>query len=232
MPLVELDTPGGAMEALVTSPATGAGPWPGVVIIHDVFGFSQDVKDISRRVADAGYLVLTPNLYSRGGGARCVTKVMRALFAQKGEAFDDIRTAKSYLEGLDGCAGPIGIAGFCMGGQFAIVMAAGEGFKASAPFYGVPAPRGLDDLLKGACPMVASFGSRDPMGAGSPGRLRKALEANNVVHDVKVYDGVGHSFANQLPAQPIQRIVGFGYDQAATDDAWGRVFAFFGEHLK
>jgi carboxymethylenebutenolidase len=80
--------------------------------------------------------------------------------------------------------------------------------------------------------MVASFGSRDPLGAGSPGRLRKALEANNVVHDVKVYKGVGHSFANQLPAQPIQRIVGFGYDQAATDDAWRRVFAFFAEHLK
>jgi carboxymethylenebutenolidase len=220
------------MEALVTSPSTGEGPWPGVVIIHDAFGFNEDVKNISRRVADAGYLVITPNLYSRGGAARCVTKVMRSLFAQKGEPFEDIRTAKSHLGSLEECAGPIGIAGFCMGGQFAIVMAAGEGFKASAPFYGVPAPRGLDDLLKGACPIVASFGARDPLGAGSVGRVRKALEANDVVHDVKVYQGVGHSFANQLPAQPIQRIVGFGYDQAATDDAWGRVFAFFGEHLK
>jgi carboxymethylenebutenolidase len=201
-----------------------------VIIIHDVFGFGEDVKNISRRVADAGYLVLTPNLYSRGGGPRCVTKVLGALMAQKGQAFEDIRAVKRHLEGLEDCAGPIGIAGFCMGGQFAIVMAA-EGFKASAPFYGVPAPRGLDDLLKGACPMVASFGSKDPLGVGSPGRLRKALEANAVVHDIKVYKGVGHSFANQLPAQPIQRIVGFGYDQAATDDAWARVFTFFGEHL-
>ncbi|HTK67346.1 MAG TPA: dienelactone hydrolase family protein [Pseudonocardia sp.] len=230
MGLIELDTPGGPMEALLTTPATGTGPWPGVVLVHDVVGFTQDVKNISRRVADAGYLVVTPNLYSRGGGARCVTKVMRALMSQKGEAFEDIRTAKTHLEGLDECAGPIGIAGFCMGGQFAIVMAA-DGFKASAPFYGVPAPRGLDTLLAGACPMVASFGSRDPLGAGSPARLRKALEANGVEHDVKVYEGVGHSFANKLPAQPIQRIVGFGYDEAATDDAWKRVFAFFAKHL-
>jgi carboxymethylenebutenolidase len=231
MPLVELNTPSGPMEALVSSPSTGSGPWPGVVLIHDVFGFGQDVKDISRRVADAGYVVVTPNLYSRGGGARCVTKVLRAMQSQQGEAFEDVRTARSHLEGLEECTGSIGVAGFCMGGQFAIVMAT-DGFKASAPFYGVPVPKNVDDLLKGSCPMVASFGSRDPLGFGSPARLRKALEANDVVHDVKVYEGVGHSFANKLPAQPIQRIVGFGYDQAATDDAWRRVFAFFAEHLK
>src|SRR5581483_4734771 len=194
-----------------------------------IVGFGEDVKNISRRVADAGYLVITPNLYSRGGGARCVTKVMRALMTQKGEALEDIRAAKDHLAGLDDCAGPIGVAGFCMGGQFAIVMAA-DGFKASAPFYGVPAPRNLDSLLQGACPMVASFGSRDPLGFGSPGRLRKALEANGVEHDIKVYDGVGHSFANKLPAQPIQRIVGFGYNEEATEDAWRRVFSFFAKH--
>jgi carboxymethylenebutenolidase len=43
---------------------------------------------------------------------------------------------------------------------------------------------------------------------------------------------VGHSFANKLPAQPLLRITGFGYNQAATDDAWSRVFAFFEEHLR
>lgn len=80
--------------------------------------------------------------------------------------------------------------------------------------------------------MVASFGAKDPLGLGAAGKLTKELTAQNIPHDVKAYPGVGHSFANDLPAQPLMRIVGFGKDEAATDDAWNRVFAFFGEHLR
>jgi carboxymethylenebutenolidase len=78
---------------------------------------------------------------------------------------------------------------------------------------------------------VASFGSRDPLGRGAPDRLRAETAAKQIDTDIKVYPGVGHSFANALPGQPLLRIAGFGYNQAATDDAWSRVFAFFGEHL-
>ena len=51
------------------------------------------------------------------------------------------------------------------------------------------------------------------------------------VTDIKAYRGAGHGFANKLPGQPLLRITGFGYNRAAADDAWSRVFAFFGEHL-
>jgi carboxymethylenebutenolidase len=78
---------------------------------------------------------------------------------------------------------------------------------------------------------VASFGGRDPLGRGAPDRLREVTAAKQITTDIKVYPGVGHSFANILPAQPLIRIAGFGYDQAATEDAWSRIFAFFGEHL-
>jgi carboxymethylenebutenolidase len=61
--------------------------------------------------------------------------------------------------------------------------------------------------------------------------LREVTAAKQITTDIKVYPGVGHSFANILPAQPLIRIAGFGYDQAATEDAWSRIFAFFGEHL-
>ena len=53
-----------------------------------------------------------------------------------------------------------------------------------------------------------------------------------IPHDVKFYADAGHSFANPYPAAPLLRVVGFGYDQASTDDAWGRVFTFFDEHLQ
>lgn len=78
---------------------------------------------------------------------------------------------------------------------------------------------------------MASFGARDLLGKGAPEKLREVLAAKQIANDVKVYPGAGHSFANTLPGQPLLRIAGFGYDDAATEDAWSRVFAFFGEHL-
>lgn len=112
MTLVELEVPGGPVEALLATPTTVDGPWPGVVVVHDIYGFTQDVRDISQRVADGGYLVLTPNLYSRGGGPRCVVRVLRDLVAQHGQALEDVAAAKGFLERRDECAGPIGIIGF------------------------------------------------------------------------------------------------------------------------
>jgi len=106
-----------------------------------------------------------------------------------------------------------------------------KGFGASAPFYGTPLPRNVSATLDGACSIVASFGRRDPLGVGAPARLRKVFERNGITADITVYPDAGHSFANRLPGQPLMRITGFGYNAAAAEDAWSRVFAFFGEHV-
>jgi carboxymethylenebutenolidase len=196
----------------------GEGPWPGVVVIHDAIGYGPDNESISRRIAAAGYLALTPNLYSRGGSAGCITRVIRELLTQRGRALDDILAASDHLRAMPQCTGSVGIAGFCMGGQFALVMSP-KGFAASAPFYGTPLPRHLCATLEGACPVVASFGRRDPLGIGAPARLRKVVEDKGITADIKVYPDAGHSFANQLPGQQLLRITGFGYNEAATQDA-------------
>ncbi|MGH3969526.1 MAG: dienelactone hydrolase family protein [Mycobacterium sp.] len=229
MTTIQIDTPDGRIDALLDLPE-GQGPWPGVVVIHDAFGYGRDKEATNERIARAGYVALTPNMYARGGRARCITRVMRELLTQRGRALDDILAARDHVKAMPECSGRVGIAGFCMGGQFALLMSP-KGFGASAPFYGTPLPRKLDETLEGACPIVASFGARDPLGRGAPDKFRKAAEAKQIPTDIKVYPGVGHSFANTLPAQPLLRITGFGYDRAATDDAWRRVFAFFGEHL-
>jgi carboxymethylenebutenolidase len=226
---ITIDAPDGPIDALLGVPE-GEGPWPGVVVIHDAFGYGPDNESISSRIAAAGYLALTPNLYSRGGRARCITRVFRELLSKRGRALDDILAAGDHLRAMPQSTGTVGIAGFCMGGQFALVMSP-KGFAASAPFYGTPLPRHLSDTLEGACPIVASFGRRDPMGIGAPARLRKVVQDKGIAADIKVYPEAGHSFANQLPGQPLLRITGFGYNEAATEDAWSRVFAFFGEHL-
>lgn len=230
MTTIEIDTPDGPIDALLNTPP-GNGPWPGVVVIHDAFGYGPDKEATNNRIAQAGYVAVTPNMYARGGRIRCITRVMRELMTQRGRALDDILAARDHLQSMPDCSGQVGIAGFCMGGQFALVMSP-KGFGASAPFYGAPLPRHLSQTLEGACPIVASFGGRDPLGKGAPEKLREVTAAKEITNDIKVYPDVGHSFANTLPVQPLLRISGFGYDQAATDDAWSRVFAFFGEHLR
>jgi carboxymethylenebutenolidase len=229
MTTIEIDTPDGLIDGLLSVPP-GDGRWPGVVVIHDAIGYGPDMQSTNDHVARAGYLTLTPNLYARGGRARCVTRVMRELLTKRGRALDDILAARDHLLGMPECSGRVGIAGFCMGGGFALVMSP-QGFGASAPFYGTPLPRNLGETLDGACPIVASFGGRDPLGVGAANKLRKTTAAMNIVADIKSYPGAGHSFANKLPGQPLLRITGFAHNEEAAEDAWSRVFAFFGEHL-
>ena len=230
MKTIEIDTADGPIDALLSVPE-GKGPWPGVVVIHDAFNYVPDSKLVSARIARAGYVALSPNMYARGGRARCVMRVMRELLTKRGRAVDDILAARDHLQALPECSGQVGIAGFCMGGGFALIMSP-KGFGASAPFYGTPLPRDLSQTLDGACPIVASFGRRDPVGIGAADRLQKVVDDLDIPSDIKAYQGAGHSFANKLPAQPLIRIGGFGYDEAAEADAWSRVFDFFGEHLR
>jgi carboxymethylenebutenolidase len=226
---IEMDTPSGPIDALLTIP-DGQGPWPGVVVVHDAIGYRPDNESTSARIAAAGFVAITPNLFSRGGWPRCVTRVFRELLTQRGRALDDILAARDHLQSMPDCTGSVGVVGFCMGGQFALVLAP-KGFGASAPFYGTPLPRHLGETLEGACPIVASFGRRDPLGIGAPSRLRKVLDDKGIAADVKLYPDAGHGFANKLPGQPLLRIGGFGYNEAATEDAYRRVVAFFNEHL-
>ena len=229
MTTIQIEAPDGPIDALLDIPQ-GKGPWSGVVVIHDAVGYGPNNELISQRIAQAGYLALTPNMFARGGRARCIPRVMRELLTKRGRALDDILAARDHLQSMPECSGRVGMAGFCMGGGFALIMSP-KGFGASAPFYGTPLPRNLSETLDGACPIVASFGGRDPLGIGAPNKLRKVTTAKQITADIKAYPGAGHSFADKLPAQPLLRIAGFGYNRAAADDAWSRVFAFFGEHL-
>ena len=229
MTTIQIEAPDGPIDALLSLPR-GPGPWPGVLVIHDAVGYGRDKEAINERIAGAGYVALTPNLYSRGGLVRCITRVMREVGMQRGRSVDDILAARDQLQAMPECSGRVGIAGFCMGGRFALVMSS-KGFGAAAPFYGTPLPGNLSETLDGACPIVASFGGRDLAGRGAPERLRETAAAKQIATDIKVYPDAGHSFANALPAQPLLRIAGFGYNEAATEDAFRRVFAFFGEHL-
>lgn len=217
------------MNNVVLEKPVGNGPWPGVVVLHDALGVSADIRNITRRFADNGFLATAPSLFAGRNPARCIRSVVREVLAQDDEAVGDILAARTSLMNNPDCTGKVGVVGFCLGGGFALLVAP-KGFDAAAPFYPSVLPK-YDTLVEGACPIVASFGARDPMNPGNAGRLRKTLDRKGIENDVKVYPGVGHSFANVMPAQGLARIVGFGYNAEATDDAFARVFEFFGTHL-
>lgn len=217
--------------ALPQREISGPPPWPGVVVVHDALGLGRDTCRIADRFATAGFVALAPDLYSRGG-LRCVKSVFSALMAAKGQAFDDLDATRRTLAGREDCTGDVGIVGFCMGGGFALA-AASSGFGAAAPYYG-QLPKDLS-VLDGACPIVASFGRKDPSLRGKAAVLEAELTARDIPHDVKEYPAAGHSFANQLPLGPLNllaKVTGFGYHHESSEDAWRRVLAFFAEHLR
>ncbi|RKS07278.1 carboxymethylenebutenolidase [Nocardiopsis sp. Huas11] len=211
----------------------GEGPWPGVVVLHEVFGVDDEMRRHADHLAGLGYLALLPDLYSDGGPLRCVARTMRAVSTGHGRAFADIAAARSWLLARPECTGRIGVVGFCMGGGFAI--AAAPEFDAAAPNYGLMPPD-LAAAVRGTCPTVASYAARDRMLKGAATRLARALDAEGVPHDVKEYPAAGHSFMNTGPAGPralrvLLRAMGTGPHPESAADAWRRIEAFFAEHL-
>jgi carboxymethylenebutenolidase len=186
------------------------------------------------RLAEAGYVVLMPDLFSRGGARKCLTATFRALATGTGQAFTDVEASKATLRARSDTTDKIGIIGFCMGGGFALLLA-NRGFNASAVNYGM-LPRDLDSALAGACPIVASFGGKDQQLPKAAVKVAGALTKHNIVHDVKEYPDAGHAFMNPHQAGgpvfgTLLRISGARPDPAAATDAWTRIERFFAEHL-
>ncbi len=213
----------------------GTGPWPAVVMIHEIFGLDDVMRGHADRLAGLGYLTLAVDLFSAGGTARCLVSTMTAMMRGRGRAFADICAAHDYLAGSPDCTGKIGVIGFCIGGGFAL-LTANNGFDAAAVNYG-QLPRHLDEKVVGACPIVASYGGRDPSLRGAARRLDAALNKAGVTHDVKEYPAASHAFLNDAEAgprvlRPLLRVAGIGPESESAKDAWDRIERFFATHLR
>jgi carboxymethylenebutenolidase len=231
---VLIPTPRGQMPAWLAVPPT-PGSFPGIVVIHDIFGMTQDHRNQANWLAKAGFLALAIDLYHQGGMLRCVRSVMREIMARSGPAFDDVEAARAWLLAQPNSNGKVGVIGFCMGGGFALMLASGHGFSAASVNYGGKLPDDFEAFLQTACPVVGSYGGKSKWEQGVADRLEQALQKALVPHDVKEYPDAGHSFMNdhQWFVIKLMRWAGasMGYNEEATMDARRRIIAFLHTHL-
>jgi len=224
----------GDLPAYRASPV-GEGPWPGLLLVHELFGLDDEMVRHADTVAAMGYLVVAPDLLARGRRVVCLAQTMTALRTGRGRVFDDLEAGRTALLADPACNGSVGVIGFCMGGGFALVLAGRPGWDAVAANYG-SLPHDLA-ALDGACPVVASYGGRDLYLRGAASTLETALAERGVEHDVKVYPEAGHAFLNETAnapwyIAPMSRLVmRAGPEPVSARDAWARIEGFLGQHL-
>jgi carboxymethylenebutenolidase len=236
---VDVPTADGGSIRAELFPAGGEGPHPGVVVLHESFGLNDDIRRIAARFAAEGYTALAPDLYSHGRRLACLTRVLADMVSERvGREVADVHSAREALASSDGVdPARIAVAGFCQGGGFALIAATRPGFRAAAVNYGVvPSDR---SALDGACPVVGSYGARDRVvGPRMARRLEQHLSALGVPHDVKTYEGAGHSFLSRVEGgwqgflATLPSPMHVGYDELAAEDAWRRMLDFFAEHVR
>jgi carboxymethylenebutenolidase len=213
---------GGKLSAYQVIPA-GAGQFPGLIVIHEIFGLNENIRRIAERFAQEGYAVLAVDLFSGGNRVICMLQIMYGMLIRplKNSVMEDLESALVYMRGLPEVdAGRTGVVGFCMGGTYALQLACVDNdLKAASVFYGQN-PRPLEAVAQ-ACPILGSYPEKD-FTARAAKQLEPALEKYDVPHNIKIYPEARHSFFNDQ---------GSAFNPDAASDAWKRMLGFFDQYI-
>jgi carboxymethylenebutenolidase len=199
-------------------------PLPALIVIHEWWGLNDNVRAMADRLAGEGYMVLAVDLY--GGKTAATPEEARALMLEVVEdpepAKDNIRAAYEFLTTTG--APRVGSLGWCFGGGWSLNTALlfPDDLDASVIYYG----RVTDDedkLRPINTPILGLFAADDTgIKVESVEAFRAALERLRKDHEVHIYPGVGHAFANPT---------GSNYNAAAAEDAWAKTTEFLARHL-
>jgi carboxymethylenebutenolidase len=230
---VKIPVADGEIPAYRAMPAQG-GPFPVVLVVQEIFGVHEHIKDVCRRFAKEGYCAIAPELYARQGDVSKYTDY-REIFAQvvskvpDAQVMSDLDAAVAWAaKSGNGDAARVAVTGFCWGGRITWLYAAhNPTLKAGVAWYGRLAGEAtvlqpkypLDLAAELKAPVLGLYGGQDQ---GIPlddvQKMRAALAAAKQPSEIVVFPKAPHGFnADYRPS----------YRAAEAKDAWGQCLAWF-----
>jgi len=226
---IEASDGSGSFMAYKATPSSGTGP--GILVIQEIFGVNQVMRDIADGFAAQGYVAVCPDLFWRQQPGIQITDKTEEEWQQAFKLFgsfdvdkgvDDLKATLAALRELDECTGKAGSVGYCLGGKMAYLMATRSDADCNVSYYGV----GIDELVGEAKnirhPLLMHVATEDGfVPKEAQATMHEALDPNPqvTIHD---YEGNDHAFA---------RVGGEHYDAEAAELANTRTREFFERHL-
>jgi carboxymethylenebutenolidase len=238
----------GTIQAYLSMPQKAAGFKGGVIIVHEIWGLTEQIKRVADRLAEQGFLALAPDLYSTDKvNRRPSAEFEKELFSDdervRYNAMPKLRAMIAptqtpqftllALSKLESCFEYVynqplvhqrtGIIGFGLGGKFVFELALRESrLKGVVAFYG-NAPKITAELRHIKCPILAFYGSKEQSLMDEVKDIMPHMQQAGVNFTPVVYKGIGHGFFNDANA--------FSYSQQAAEDAWRRLLSFLAERM-
>jgi carboxymethylenebutenolidase len=225
----------GKIPAYRAMPATGSG-FPVVLVVQEIFGVHEHIKDVCRRFAKLGYLAIAPELYARQGDVSKLSDIQQILDqvvskVPDAQVMSDLDATATWAGKNRGNTKKLGITGFCWGGRIVWLYAAHSSeLKAGVAWYGAllwktnklqsKNPIDMAGLLK--APVLGLYGGADPgIPLDAVEALRKALKAAGSKSEIVVYPDTPHGFhADYRPS----------YRKEQADDGWKRLKQWYKTH--
>jgi carboxymethylenebutenolidase len=202
--------PASTMLGYLAQPAA-LGKYPAVLVNHEIFGLTDHIRDVARRLAKVGFIALAVDLVSRAGGSdKPGVDIVGALVqGSVDDRVDDLNAGVTFLESQPDYRGELGVIGFCFGGGMTLSFAAENAEVLAAVSYYGPTPQPASVMRATKAAILGQYGGDDArVNAGIPD-LEAALAGKTF--EKKIYDGAGHAFNNDT---------GGAYNEAAAVRAW------------
>jgi carboxymethylenebutenolidase len=226
----QIETTDGAMGAHVALPEAGSGP--GIMLIHEIFGVNDYIRDSAQRLAELGYVALAPDLFWRtqpglelpndDEGMRAGMAAVQKLDfpAAVGDLIAALDALRALPEVTDARAG---VLGFCLGGSFAYQVAVNGDPDVAVVYYGSTIPDALEDADRITCPMIMHWGGADQFIAREQVDAVAAMAETHDNIECHIHEGAGHAFDNHRSER--------FYVPDASAAAWELTAAFLAREL-
>lgn len=217
-------TPQGKTDGFLTAPKA-SGKYPGVIVIHEIFGLVDHIKDVSMRLAREGYVTLAVDLFE----GKTLTKLEdgRKLREQLTEEkiLAELNGGHAYLKTMKNVNPKrIGSIGFCMGGGLSLLLACHNPEIAAAVIFYGRNPSPIDLVKNVQCPTLGNYAGADQaITEADINLLKETLTKYGKTSDIKTYQDAPHGFFNDTRES---------YRPDAAKDAWQRTLKFYSKYLK